>query len=167
MAEHSTSDELFWTAARYAWGELSPEETAAFEDRLAHDEAACLAVAEAVRLTLDVKSAAQNITVPAPVDSASPKSNRTQHRSAGAWLTVALLAMAATWFVVQQAVSPARVDPASMELLARWTDAGELADGDFFDDLDAEPELLDESLTAPGWLVQAVQLADDLRTPQP
>lgn len=164
MAETLPTDELFWTAARYVWGELPADETAAFEERLAYDETACLAVAEATRLILHVQVAAPHHAV---MRAAEVRPKRTQSRWAAAWLTVALLTVATAWFAVQQAAGPSKADPVSTELLARWTDAGELADGDLFDDLDAEPEVLDESLTAPSWLVQAVQLADDSRTSRP
>ena len=166
MTEHIPSDDLFWTAARYAWGELSMEDATAFEDRLATDETACLAVAEAVQLMAHLKAATQQNTY-ASVPAADFPSRRQQRRSAAAWVTIAGLAVAMAWFAVQQASPPSSADPVSTELLARWTDAGSLTDADMFDDFDLEPELLDESLTAPGWLVQAVQLADDARTPTP
>lgn len=44
------SDELHWLAFRYATGELNAEEEAAFEERLAEDQAAREALAQAVEL---------------------------------------------------------------------------------------------------------------------
>jgi hypothetical protein len=164
--EHRPSDDLFWTAARYAWGELSAEQSAAFEERLADDEAACVALAEAVRLTVHLRAATIGPST-LPRSQSLSQAERTQRRWAAAWLTVATLAIATAWFAIRYAAPPSTVDPASTELLALWADSAGFPDGDLFDDFDSEPELLDESLAAPGWLVQAVQLSDDVRTSQP
>src|SRR6476469_4573620 len=50
------SADLFWQATRYVWGELTPDEAAAFEERLAADELACAAVAEAVTMSAGLKT---------------------------------------------------------------------------------------------------------------
>ena len=156
--QHSQpTNDLVWDAARYVWGELSPAESAAFEARLATDERACAAVAEAVQLSAALQ-AATTITAP-PIRTASPTSRR-----AAAWIcacaaTLAGIALLSAW---QPATTS--TDVAALELVDRWvaenhaTLPGEL---DIRDELDLEPEVLDESLSAPRWLLHAVQLTTE------
>ena len=51
-------DDLAWLAFRYVAGDLDPDESAAFERRLDHDQPAREAVAEAVALMAGVVHAA-------------------------------------------------------------------------------------------------------------
>ncbi len=157
MTDTHATDELCWTASRYVWGELPPAEQAAFEERLSHDEAACLAVAEAVKLTALIQAGEHraSITQSTPSAVTVPRS-----RWSAALVAVAISAVAACWFAVRQAASPAVVNPGSTELLARWTDAGQRDESEFWDEFDAEPEVLDESLSAPSWMLHAVQLSN-------
>ena len=156
MTDTHATDELRWTASRYVWGELPPAEQAAFEERLTHDEAACLAVADAVKLTALIQAGGRRAltTQPMPSSVTVPRS-----RWSAALVAVAVSAVAACWFAVRQAASPAVVNPVSSELLARWTDAGQREDAELWDEFDAEPEVLDESLSAPSWMLHAVQLS--------
>jgi anti-sigma factor RsiW len=50
MTNNNTDEPLDWLAFRYVAGELSSDETAAFEQRLADDQAACDAVVRAMQL---------------------------------------------------------------------------------------------------------------------
>jgi len=169
MTEQNADHDLNWLATQYALGELSPADHAVFEARLATDEAACLAVAEAVRLMVQLRAATVPVgAVALAATSSTPVPGRQlARRWAAAWVTVAMLTVAMAWFAVHQAVPPAAVELASTDLLARWTHAGLVDDADAWDDADLDGEWLDESLSAPNWLVQAVQLADESKSARP
>lgn len=149
--------DLAWEAARYVWGELSPAEATAFEQRLATDELACVAVAEAVQLSAGLQAA-----VPAPLLAQPQRSASTFGRQLAAWVCAATATVAgiALFFAWQPTPAPA-VNLATVELVDRWVaqnHRGPHAEFDIRDDMDTESEILDESLSAPHWLVNAVEL---------
>jgi hypothetical protein len=119
MRSQGISDDLDWSAFCYAAGELSPDEVAAFEARLADDQAAREALARAVELT-DVVASAESL---APVVVARSQSNAWTKRLAwmaigsAASLLVALLSSGVwSWFGSEQTSSIQR-----SELASAWT----------------------------------------------
>ena len=159
LAQHgvpaNASADLFWTATRYVLDELTPAERAEFEERLASDEAACLAVANAVQLTVGVQAASERPVTIRPVEDSRPR------RAAvwPAWLAgAALLAAGIAVFTPWPSPTLAPVDLASAELLDRWTQTKLLSDADGLDDFDPEADVLDDTLAAPQWMVQAVRI---------
>lgn len=88
MASDPRGD-LFWLAFRYVAGEMDADESAAFEDRLAHDQTARESVADAVALTEAVTRAASTTTDRRPL-----------RRSFGRKRLAAVLAMAAAVAIV-------------------------------------------------------------------
>src|SRR5689334_318110 len=157
-ADLQPSADVFWQATRYAWGELTPDEAAAFEERLATDELACAAVAEAVTMSAGLKAAVRPAVV---VGRAEVSSRTTSHRRLTVGLCAAAMALfgfvlLSTW----QPPRPSTTDLAAIELVGRWTSdrhIGLNGEGDYRDDVDHDSEIVDESLSAPHWLLDAVQ----------
>ena len=144
---------------RYVCNELTETERTAFEEQLATDETACLAVAEAVRITAGLNSSAMT---PAALPAGPQPISRRRTAAAAACCAATLIAGFVFWN------NPARHQTASMqlasaELVSRWTadDTESLFDelaGD--DDFDPEFEMADDHLSAPDWLLTAVKLRD-------
>lgn len=156
------SADLFWQAARYVWGELTPDEAAAFEERLTTDELACAAVAEAVTMSAGLTASVQPAVV---AGRAKVSWQTTSHRRLAVGLCAAAMALfgfilLSTW----QPPRPSSTDLAVIELVGRWTSDGHIGlngEGDYRDDADHDAEIVDESLSAPHWLLDAVQLTSE------
>jgi hypothetical protein len=151
--------DVFWQAARYVWGELTPDEAAAFEERLAVDELACAAVAEAVTLSAGLKTTVR----PAAVAGRAPIPARpaSRWRLLTGWIAAAAIVLGFVVLSPWKPTRPSTVDLAAAELVGRWTSDGHLGlhgETEFRDDLDHEADVLDESLAAPHWLLNAVEL---------
>jgi ferric-dicitrate binding protein FerR (iron transport regulator) len=155
------ADELFWLAMRYVQNELSDAERAEFETCLGDDDAACEAIVDAMRLTAGLNLASQTQS-PLQLPSVShPQTRRLLPVSISAALLLAIGLVFAFWPSSQ----PTETDLASAELVNRWRLDGHFASTEFHDGedtIDEEAEILDESLSAPGWMMSAVRLSDEL-----
>ncbi len=153
--EMTTRNELAWLANRYVAGELSIEETTAFEARLETDVAACSAVALAMELNLAIAAAFEfqpsNVS---PQPSTIPPARWT-----GAAITVlaatAVAAASVTLMIGHGSATNgiARKDGAD-RLVVAWA-SGEAArnnidDGDLLDAAD------DADLDPPDWMLAAL-----------
>lgn len=161
MSSNSTDNELFWRAFRYVQNELPAAERAEFETCLGNDLAACEAVAEAVRLTAGMNSL-DTATMPL-AEPITPV--RSQRRFFPVAVSAALVMITGLVFTSWPSGNTPEAQLASVELVNRWRLDGHLAlaelpDGD--DVADEDSEILDESLSAPGWMMSAVRLSDEL-----
>lgn len=154
--------ELFWLAVRYVGGELSDAERTGFEARLAKDLAACEAVGEAMRLTAGLHAVYEESAPGAQRSETHPMKRRLFPVAVSAALVLVTGLVCTFWQSSDSARTKiASVEIASVELVNRWRldrrfAAIESPDGDDFPDEDAE--ILDESLSAPGWMISAVRL---------
>lgn len=165
-ASLTADEELFWRAVRYVQHELPETERADFEACLENDLAACHAVAEAVRLTAALQAACEH---PAGEHAAtklleSPRTAAPSRRVFPVLVSTVLVLsigfVLSVWSVSDQSDS----EWASQALISHWRSeshsiAADLGDLDDFADEDAD--LRDESLSVPGWMFAAVQLADE------
>lgn len=154
----TTRNELAWLANCYVAGELSVDETAAFEARLETDVSACNAVARAMELNLAVAAAFDQET-------SRPLARPIHETSVPArWSGMALTALAASASValmVGQSGSTrteiARKDGAD-RIVAAWA-SGEAVRNDADDD-----ELLEatenDDLDPPDWMLAALTVED-------
>jgi ferric-dicitrate binding protein FerR (iron transport regulator) len=161
MSNNTTNDELFWRAFRYVQNELPAAERVEFETCLGNDLAACEAVAEAVRLTAGMNSLA---AVAMPLAESIPPV-RSPRRFFPVAVSAALVLITGLVFTSWPVFDASEANLASAELVNRWRLDGHLAfaelpDGD--DVADEDSEILDESLSAPGWMMSAVRLSDEL-----
>ncbi|MCA9054507.1 MAG: hypothetical protein KDA75_11760, partial [Planctomycetaceae bacterium] len=93
QTENSPCSEALWLAVRYLGGELSPEESAAFEEQLADDSVACEALSQAVILSEAVRSSEVGVL--------AVRSPAAVTRRSAAWFRpAALLAAAAVLLLV-------------------------------------------------------------------
>lgn len=143
-------DELNWLAQQYVLGELDAEAAGAFEARLADDEAAGVALAQAVQLVAVLQTVQPERT---------ERSTRIDWRRLSLGLAATAAAGAAVWLLpqisttTQEEVSAAPLQAA--ELVSRWREAPlEGAPGsDRWTD-----EELDGGDDVPNWLLAAVSL---------
>ena len=156
------SADLAWQATRYVWGELSPTEAAAFEDRLTTDPVACAAVAEAVTLSAGLQQPLSQPVLGMPTMSVRSSS------SGRWWAIVACVgtALAAGISLMTAWHSPAvDSDLTAVELVSRWRAEGRFGlagDPELRDEPEFDSEVLDESLSVPYWLLNAVELTTDV-----
>lgn len=158
-SEMTTQNELAWLANCYVAGELSADETVAFEARLANDDAACEAVARAMELNLAIAAAfdSQPATVcPQPATIAPSR------RTAAVITALAATAVAAAGvaLMVGHGSSPhgiARKDGAD-RLVAAWAN-GEAARNSADDD-DSLEVANDDDLDPPDWMLAALTVED-------
>jgi hypothetical protein len=121
MSTKDCSNELDWTAFCYAAGELSPAEGAAFEQRLATDQAAREALARAVELTQAVAMA--ETLEPVVV----VRAERSLWGRRLAWMAVGSAASLLAAALVSALVAPRADNPLvvsddlTSELAAAWT----------------------------------------------
>lgn len=162
----TTDEELFWWAIRYVQNDLSESERADFETCLGNDLAACEAVAEAVRLTAGLqavgKQSVDNQPVLKQVESSrtSAPSRRVFPVVVSAALVLSIGFVLSLWSVSDQPES----EWASQALISHWRSESRLIAaelGDFDDFADEDVDIRDESLSVPGWMFSAVQLADE------
>jgi anti-sigma-K factor RskA len=163
--------DLAWTALRYALDELSTEDAAAFEARMADEPAACEALAAATADLCDLRSA---------FAVSQPMIPSTTRPTAGGFLAFAFMAVALVFLVASflflpfwrrtgvepggltLAKSAAALDANSEVALAAVAFVAANAD-DFFDEPTqcSETENLPEEISVPNWLVEAIAHADD------
>jgi hypothetical protein len=136
-------DELSWLALRYVSGELTDEETVAFEERLGNEEAACEAVSIAVQTSFAVRTAFDSgfadPIVPARTDSSqtvsvTPVADRNPPKSAR-WISLSvsavalLLVLSVANFRDPDSTSEANAER-NRELAVLWTQAGPSPESD-------------------------------------
>jgi hypothetical protein len=165
-----TDDELDWLAFRYVAGELSEEEVASFEARLADDVAACEAVAAMSELSIGTQVALLSEKLEPARRVEYPGSLTVRIRS---WIAVGSTAVALGWLflllgnrsdraTVETSASVAQTEAQSAaDLIARWSRSEET---EFSDEL---PDITPLELSAadnserpdiPGWMIAAVSL---------
>ena len=161
-SEATIQNDLAWLANRYVAGELSVDETAAFEARLETDVAACSAVAHAMELSLAIAAAFDQET-------SQPVARPIQETVAPTRWSVASLAALAALAAVAASIALmvghvgsttngiARKDGAD-RIVAAWA-SGEAARNNADDDdlLDATD---DDDLDPPDWMLAALTIED-------
>jgi anti-sigma factor RsiW len=157
----TADDELFFRAVCYVENELSDAERQHFEDQLATDVSACAAAAEAVRLISGLH--AVQLTSPISGTHSPDRSAASRRRGAkgAVALSAALLLVTGVLVTFWRPAAPERMEVASGELLSRWrhdVHLGTTDDLEWSDDDVNEVEIMDESLSAPNWLISAVRL---------
>lgn len=161
-SEATTRNDLAWLANCYVTGDLSADETVAFESRLETDVAACDAVAQAMELNLAIAAAFDKQT-------SQPVVQRIHKTASPArWSGVTLAALAASavaaasvTLMIGRSGSTtnefARKDGAE-RIVAAWA-SGEAARNNADDD-----ELLDatenDDLDPPDWMLAALTVED-------
>ena len=142
-------DSLEWLAQRYVLGELGADEVAAFEARLADDEQAAAAVADAARLMMSVQAAVESQAQPTNLAA------RRHHpaRSLAARIAIGIAGLAAAVAVVW--LLPRGGDEAA-ELAARWAEIPDVVPAD-----DAAEDEEADGDEVPDWLLAAVTLEQD------
>ena len=155
---------LDWLAVQYVLGELAPSDLLAFEERLAVDPLACVAVAKAARLTLTLQSAvADDAALLASVPAVLVVRSSTSPR--GSWLALAGAATAAVGLLAAVAFGPAdsrsewlaRNDRSASELVSLWRH-GTPVGGAFADESDVEVDESNREVAVPAWLFTAISL---------
>jgi ferric-dicitrate binding protein FerR (iron transport regulator) len=163
-SEMTTRNDLAWLANCYVADELSTDEAAAFEARLANDEAACDAVARAMELNLAIAAAfdSQPATLVPQHSAFSIQPSAPSRRTASTITALAATAVAAAVVALMVGRSPtangvARKDGAD-RLVAAWA-SGEAARNNAADD--DTLELADDAdLDPPDWMLAALTAAD-------
>ena len=159
-SEMTTRNDLAWLANCYVAGELSVDETAAFEARLETDVAACSAVARAMDLNLAIVAAfdSQPAAVINPLSTTAAPSRRTTT----VITALAATAVAAAGVALMIGRGPttsgiARKDGAD-RLVAVWA-SGEAARNNVAED--ETLELADDAdLDPPDWMLAALTAED-------
>lgn len=164
----SSYDDLNWQAQQYVLGEMSAEELAAFESRLANDEAACEAVVAASALVLALQAAVPDTSVPRLVESepvclGSAPSERPLSERRNPWMSVAALTMSLAALLclglVQVPTGPSMASRDTVDaaaLVSLWH-TGMVDDAE---DVDDSEDALDPagSVAVPGWMLAAVSI---------
>ena len=160
-AETTTRNDLAWVANCYVAGELSVDETAAFEIRLETDVAACEAVARAMELNLAIAAAFDS----QPAVSVPQTSVTQPARWTGGAITAlaaSAVAAASVALMIGHSGSPnglGRTDGAE-RIVAAWA-SGEAARNSFADE-DLLDVADDDDLDPPDWMLAALT-AEDLK----
>jgi len=164
----SSCDDLNWQAQQYVLGEMSAEATAAFERRLADDEAACEAVVAASALVLALQVAGPDTMSPrAPISEhvsfirAASEQRPTERRNP--WMSVAALTMSLAALLclglvqVPTSTSTASRDAVDAAALVSLWHTGMVDDAE---DVDDSEDALDPagSVAVPGWMLAAVSI---------
>lgn len=142
MGMHEES--LDWLAQRYVLGELAADEVTAFETRLADDELAAAAVADAARLVMALETAQEDTTA-----------GRPSRRSWAGRIAIGLAGLAAAVAII--GLLQSRDDVAgsrSAELAERWAEIVDTATAEELAD-DDDASVGDD---VPDWLLAAVTL---------
>ena len=137
--QFTRSDTLNWLAVRYVSGELEESENREFEQRLADDQAACEAVASAVRTTLAVQAAfeTQPLEAPRQTDAQVGVSSREQVRISEPpqhvrWISLTVAAAAVMAVLITpgfrggRSGGPADTRRQNRDLAVLWTQTGEV-----------------------------------------
>ena len=154
--------ELAWLAFRYVSDELSVEETAAFEERLASDQAAREAVAEAV-LLCEAVSAGESVA-PASVERRSWR----QHLGWAAIGAAACLLLVLAIRSGEQGFQPPVASTlTSADLALVWAQnltghGTTLADTANDEDLGLASDV-DRELVVPGWMIEALSGSEEAK----
>ncbi len=156
MSRPSDQSELLLLAFRYVSGELPPQEASTFEERLASDQDACEALADAVELCEVVAIGAADSVI-APVRSSRPLRRKAAAVLAGSLAGVAAIVAIGTQLVDRRTdgETPYAAHQAS-SLLSMW---GHLRnqDTDGSDrDLDEEGGSVEASDEIPDWMFTAL-----------
>lgn len=159
LDQRTTQNELAWLANRYVAGELSVDETAAFEARLETDVAACSEVARAMELNLAIAAAfdAQPATLNPQSETAASSRRTTTVITALAATAVAAAGVALMIGHGSTTNGVARKDGAD-RLVAAWA-TGEAARNNVDDD-DALDLADDADLDPPDWMLAALTAED-------
>ncbi len=155
----TTQNELAWLANRYVVGELSVDETAAFEARLETDVAACSEVACAMELNLAIAAAfdSQPATFGSRPETAAPSRRATTVITALAATAVVAAGVALMIGHGSTSNGVARKDGAD-RLVAAWA-TGEAARNNVDDD-DSLDLADDADLDPPDWMLAALTSED-------
>lgn len=163
-SEMTTRNDVAWLASCYVAGEFSAEEAAAFEARLANDEAACEAVARAMELNLAIAAVfdSQPATLVLQPSTFNLPPSVPPRRVATTITALAATAVAAAGLalMVGHGSSPqgfARKDGAD-RLVAAWAN-GEAARNNA-DDEDSLEVANDDDLDPPDWMLAALTVED-------
>lgn len=147
--QNSFDTDLDWQAFLYVSGEMSADESQAFEMRLADDQAAREAVAAAVEIATAVSNASAVCVAAAPVP------DRRRRNLAAVAAALAVCASCAFW-LARSADERQRVDGAGLpDLLALWIDPETDWRDDDEDGTVAADDDADE-LAVPDWMLAAV-----------
>jgi len=158
----SLDHELDWLAFRYVAGELAVDEAAAFEQRLAEDQAARDAVAGAVDLSQTILAAESLVSATTVESAAFVQRGWTSH---AAWFALGATACLLLLLVLNFAGRPERGSSVSAELADAWSQRLEStvepeALLDLSDSESPEPNEPDDepimTAEAPAWMVEAV-----------
>jgi len=143
--------DLAWQAYLYVSGEMTPAASSKFEERLAADQDAREAVAQAVDLW-SMLAAAPQAAVPArPVR---------RQRSAIAAVLATMAALIGVFFSLNRGPS-APEGEATGDLVSLWTASQDLSD-DETDGTGTDQVGDQDELTVPGWMIAALETdADD------
>ena len=158
-------DSLNWLAVQYVLGELAESEALAFEERLAVDQVACEAVADATRLTLALQSAVADVVTVAAPEAAPLVVRPAKTTPRGSWLALAGATTAAAGLLAAVSFGPngsrqtqlVRVDRSTSELVSLWR-AGSAATVTEADDSEVEIADTNHDVAVPNWLFAAVSL---------
>lgn len=159
------SASLSWLAFQYVNEELSPLEAEAFEERLACDQAAREAVAEAVLLCQAV-AAGEKVELPA---------QRRTWLWPASWAAVGAAACLAVSMLIppdsrepdQHAAQTSAADAASADLALIWAQSGVLDEMSLMEPVDEDLGLvggvreLDPSVDVPAWMLEALYGGED------
>lgn len=168
-----SDDELNWLAFRYVAGELTGEEAASFETRLANDLSVCEAVAAVSELTISTQATLLSERLETARRTEDPRPWTARVRS---WVAVGSTVLALGWLFLllgdgsdraarKTADSPTRNQSQSAaDLIAHWSRYGETEFSDEFPEI-APTELTEpDDPDIPGWMIAAVSL-ENAETP--
>ncbi len=149
--------DLQWLAFRYIAGEMTAEETAAFEQQMQTDLAACEAVAAQVELSETVLAATrlQPVTTAGPVASGRNAWKWSYLAAVATAVAACLLAFVAGGWLAEnntgdtpEIAQPAAADAVSPELATQWSNARHDLKEAWLHPLPADPPAVDETLEA-------------------
>lgn len=169
--QHRDPADLDWLAFQYVSEELSAKDAAHFEDRLAVDQSAREAVAEAMLLVQAI-SAGSRVSEPA-------RANRSWHEHAG-WaalgaavcLAVIVMLRSSPQQPAPMAQRPQAADLGSAELALVWAQSDpniEVAPAETVVDEDSglavDTREVDREFVVPAWMLEAVSGAAETKSP--